>query len=100
MSGAERGKFLLDAARLMRERTEELARLDVEDNGKPIWEARVDMDTVIASLEYYGGLAPAILGQHVRFPGGSFAYVSREPYGVVGGIGAWNYPLQTCTWKV
>lgn len=33
-------------------------------------------------------------------PNGSFALVTREPYGVVGGVGAWNYPLQTCTWKV
>ncbi len=41
-----------------------------------------------------------LLGQHVKLPGGSFAYVSKEPLGVVGGIGAWNYPLQTCTWKV
>ena len=32
-------------------------------------------------------------------PGGSFCLVSREPYGVVAGVGAWNYPLQTCTWK-
>jgi aldehyde dehydrogenase family 9 protein A1 len=36
----------------------------------------------------------------VKMPGGSFAMVTREPYGVVGGVGAWNYPLQTCTWKV
>ena len=40
------------------------------------------------------------LGQHIKLPGGSFCYVSREPFGVVGGIGAWNYPLQTCSWKV
>jgi len=36
----------------------------------------------------------------VKLSGGSFAYVSKEPFGVVGGIGAWNYPLQTCAWKV
>ncbi len=78
---------------------EPLAKMDVIDNGKPIWEARADMETVISCLEYYGGLAPAIAGQHVKLPGGSFAYVTREPFGVVGAIGAWNYPLQTCTWK-
>lgn len=32
-------------------------------------------------------------------PGGSFCIVTREPFGVVGGVGAWNYALQTCTWK-
>ena len=84
----------------MREHLESIALMDVIDNGKPIWEARADMETVIASLEYYGGLAPAIVGQHVKMPEGSFCVVTREPYGVVGGVGAWNYPLQTCTWKV
>ena len=36
----------------------------------------------------------------VKLPGGSWGFASREPLGVVGGVGAWNYPLQTCTWKV
>ena len=52
-----------------------------------------------ACLKYYGGLAPGIVGEHVPMSGGSWAYVTKEPYGVVGGVGAWNYPLQTCTWK-
>ncbi|TRY77981.1 hypothetical protein TCAL_13805 [Tigriopus californicus] len=99
LSGTERGRFLSAAALKMREHLEDIARLDVIDNGKPIWEARLDMETVIGSLEYYGALAASFNGQHVRMPDGSFALVTREPYGVVGGVGAWNYPLQTCTWK-
>ena len=62
--------------------------------------SRMDMDSVISCLEYYGGVAPSICGQHVKLPGGSWGVTSREPLGVVGGVGAWNYPLQTCTWKV
>ena len=100
MSGMERGRLLTRAASIIRDNLEDIARLDVMDNGKPIWEARADLETVIASLEYYGGLAPAIVGYQTRLPGGSWGYASREPLGVVGGIGAWNYPLQTCTWKV
>jgi len=100
MSGMERGRLLTRAAAIMRENLEDIARLDVNDNGKPIWEARADMETVIACLEYYGGLAPAIVGYHVKLPGGSWGAASREPLGVVAGVGAWNYPLQTCTWKV
>ena len=42
--GLERGRMLTRAAGLMRERLEEIARLDVQDNGKPIWEARADME--------------------------------------------------------
>ena len=40
-----------------------------------------------------------ILGQHIPLPHGNFAYTLREPLGVVGGIGAWNYPFQMCSWK-
>jgi len=100
LSGMERGKLLMKAAGIMRDNLEDIAKLDVNDNGKPIWEARADMETVIACLEYYGGLAPAIVGYHVKLPGGSWGSASREPLGIVGGVGAWNYPLQTCTWKV
>ena len=100
LSGLGRGRLLTRAAAIIRDNIEDIARLDVKDNGKPIWEARADLETVMASLEYYGGPAPAIVGYQVRLPGGSWGYASREPLGVVGGVGAWNYPLQTCTWKV
>jgi len=100
LSGLERGRLLTKAAAIVRENLEDIARLDVMDNGKPIWEARADLESVISSLVYYGGLAPAIVGYQVRLPGGSWGHASREPLGVVGGVGAWNYPLQTCTWKV
>ena len=62
LSGMERGRLLIAAAQVLRLKTEEIAKLDVIDNGKPIWEARMDMDTVINALEYYGGLAPAYNG--------------------------------------
>ena len=100
LSGADRGRILLKTAELVRQNVEELARNEVLDNGKPIWEARMDMDTVIGSLEFFGGVAPSIYGQHVKLPEGSFAIISKDPLGVVAGVGAWNYPLQTATWKI
>lgn len=100
LSGMERGTILLNVARLIRDNVEELAQNEVLDNGKPIWEARMDLDTVISSLEFFGGVAPSIYGQHVKLPNGSFAIISKDPLGVVGGVGAWNYPLQTAMWKI
>jgi len=38
-------------------------------------------------------------GDHVSLANGSWGYTRREPLGVVGGIGAWNYPLQMAVWK-
>ena len=99
MSGFQRGKVLKKAADLLRKRAQEIAQLEVHDNGKPISEVlTVDIPTAADALEYYGGLAAAIHGEHYDL-GGSFAFTRREPLGVCLGIGAWNYPLQIATWK-
>ncbi|KAK7110062.1 4-trimethylaminobutyraldehyde dehydrogenase-like [Littorina saxatilis] len=95
----ERGQVLTRAAQLIRERSEELARTEVLDTGKPIWEARYDILGCADTIQYYGGLAPTVVGEHTKLAGGSFAYTVREPLGVVGGIGAWNYPFQMAAWK-
>ncbi|XP_063614530.1 4-trimethylaminobutyraldehyde dehydrogenase-like [Penaeus indicus] len=100
LSGRERGEKLLRAGQIIRENLEDISRLEVQDTGKPIWEARLDITSCADALEYYGGLAPCIVGQHVPLPGGSFAMVQKEPLGVIGGVGAWNFPMQTCIWKV
>ncbi|CAJ0580704.1 unnamed protein product, partial [Mesorhabditis spiculigera] len=100
----ERGKVLRKAAEIIREHHEDIARWEVRTNGKPLVEARIDIDYSADTLEYYGGIAPAVLkGDYLDIPGGGasrFAYTRREPLGVVGCIGAWNYPFQTCVWKV
>ncbi|CAK8673626.1 unnamed protein product [Clavelina lepadiformis] len=98
-SGFERSKIILKAANLLAKRKEEMARIEVYDTGKPIWEARADVQTAIDSLEYFGGIASALCGQHITLPSGSFGYTRREPLGVIGAIGAWNFPIQMAGWK-
>jgi betaine-aldehyde dehydrogenase len=96
---AERGRVLRRAAELLRQRNDDLARIEVLDTGKPIAEAStVDVLSGADCLEYYGGIAASIHGEHFDL-GGSFAYTRREPLGVCAGIGAWNYPLQIACWK-
>lgn len=100
MPGIERGRVLLRAANIMRENRDDLARMESEDTGKPISETPyADVDSAIDALEFFGGLAADIKGQHHDLGEGSFAYTIREPLGVCAGIGAWNYPLQIATWK-
>lgn len=100
MTGAERGRILTAAARRLRERVEELARLEVLDTGKPIAEANsVDVFSAADCLEYFGGIAASLHGQHVDLGPTAFGYTRREPLGVCVGIGAWNYPLQIAAWK-
>ena len=96
---AERGRVLRRAADLLRERNRELSELETLDTGKPLQETLVaDAASGADCLEYYGGLAATLTGEHIDL-GGSFAYTRREPLGVVGAIGAWNYPIQIACWK-
>lgn len=99
MSPTERGRILRRAADILRSRNEEIARIEVEDTGKPISEAiSVDIHSGADALEYYGGIAASLHGEHYDL-GGSFAYTRREPLGICAGIGAWNYPVQIACWK-
>ncbi|MEP7245211.1 MAG: betaine-aldehyde dehydrogenase [Gammaproteobacteria bacterium] len=96
----ERGRILRRTADLLRQHNDELAELETRDTGKPIQETRVvDVVSGADCLEYYGGLAASIAGEHIDLGPAAFGYTRREPLGVVAGIGAWNYPLQIACWK-
>jgi betaine-aldehyde dehydrogenase len=99
LPGRERGRVLRRAADLMRERNRDLSVLETLDTGKALQETLVaDAASGADCLEYFGGLAAAVEGTHIDL-GGPFIYTRREPLGVVGSIGAWNYPIQIASWK-
>lgn len=99
-SPAQRGRVLNKAVEILLKRNEELAILETKNTGKPISETKaVDIITGAEVLEYYAGLAVAIEGKQIPLRTGSFVYTRREPLGVVGSIGAWNYPIQIALWK-
>ena len=100
MSGTERGRILRRAADIMRERNHDLSVLETYDTGKPYQETSVaDATSGADALEYFGGLAGALTGEHIPLAGGDFVYTRREALGVCVGIGAWNYPTQIASWK-
>jgi betaine-aldehyde dehydrogenase len=100
MTGAERGRILKRVADRLRERNDELARLETLDTGKPIQETSVvDVLSGADCIDYFAGLAATLTGEHVDLGPTAFGYTRREPLGVVAGIGAWNYPLQIACWK-
>src|SRR5207253_2112387 len=71
------------------------AVLETRNTGKPIQETRVvDVLSGAECLEYYAGLAAGLAGEHIDLGPRAFGYTRREPLGVVGGIGAWSYPLR------
>ena len=103
-SGAERGAVLRRIAAGVAERRERLMQLQSSNNGKPQFEAAIDVDDVIATFEYYAGLAEgldAAQDRDVPLPSDDFsARVRREPCGVVGLIVPWNFPMVTTAWKL
>ncbi|GAA0324223.1 aldehyde dehydrogenase family protein [Actinoallomurus spadix] len=93
MPGAERAKYLFRIARLIQERSRELAVLESLDNGKPIRESRdVDLPLVAAHFFYYAGWAD-------KLPYAGFGPAPR-PLGVAGQVIPWNFPLLMLAWKI
>ncbi|MCF6327025.1 MAG: aldehyde dehydrogenase family protein [Devosiaceae bacterium] len=104
MNGMERAVILRKIAAEIEARTDELARLEVLDNGKPFPEAQWDMEDTAGCFSFYANLAEELhnapdeeiaLGDE-RFK----THVVKEPVGVVGAIVPWNYPLLMASWKV
>lgn len=99
MSGTQRGRILRRAADMIRERNRDLSILETYDTGKPLQETLVaDATSGADALEYFGGLAGSLTGEHIQL-GGDWVYTMRQPLGVCVGIGAWNYPTQIACWK-
>ena len=91
--GVERGRIMLRMAAALQENKDLLANLECVDTGKPLSQARGDIDISTRYFEFYAGIADKIYGETIPQADGSFAYTMREPYGVVGHITPWNAPL-------
>jgi len=104
LSGAARAGYLRKMAAGIRNRLEELAILEVRDNGKPLPEARWDVGDAAGCFEFYAGLAEELDTKSVEsipLPDDRFVTsVVKEPLGVAGAIIPWNYPLLMAAWKV
>ncbi|MET7749860.1 aldehyde dehydrogenase family protein [Micromonospora sp. NPDC005367] len=93
MPGRDRAKYLFRIARLIQERSRELAVLESLDNGKPIKESRdVDLPLVAAHFFYYAGWAD-------KLPYAGFG-PDPQPLGVAAQVIPWNFPLLMLAWKI
>jgi aldehyde dehydrogenase (NAD+) len=98
MPGAERAKYLFRIARIVAERSRELAVLETLDNGKPIRESRdVDVPTAAAHLFHHAGWADKL--EHAGLGAGAGGQ-GPKPLGVVGAVIPWNFPLLMAAWKI
>ncbi len=103
-TGRDRGALLRKVAQGVREQREQLMQLQSSNSGKPLFEAGIDVDDVVATFDYYAGLCDAMDAAQdspVALPSEDFsARLRREPCGVVGLIVPWNFPMVTTAWKL
>jgi aldehyde dehydrogenase (NAD+) len=91
---AERGRILYRLANKLRERAEEFARIETLDNGKPLTQARSDVEGSARYFEFFAGAADKINGDQIPLGPRHLAYSVQLPYGLVAQILPWNAPLQ------
>lgn len=91
----ERSRILARTAALIRRDAELLARVETLDSGKPIREARGDVETAAGYFEYYAGVADKLQGDSIPLGRDFMSFTIHEPLGVTAHIIPWNFPLVT-----
>ncbi|ONI80724.1 aldehyde dehydrogenase [Saccharothrix sp. ALI-22-I] len=94
MRAADRGRLLYRIAEGIRREGEKLARLESLDVGKPLRQAKADVEAAARYFEFYAGIVDKLGGSTIPLGPGLLDYTVREPIGVSGQIIPFNYPLQ------
>lgn len=97
-----RSRILLKAVQILRERNDEIAKVETHDTGKAYSEtSAVDVVTGADVLEYFANLVASggMNGETTQLRTDAWIYTRKEALGVCAGIGAWNYPIQIALWK-
>jgi acyl-CoA reductase-like NAD-dependent aldehyde dehydrogenase len=101
MPPARRARVLYTIAQKIAERADELALLEVRDNGKALSTAKGELGAIVECFEFYAGAVTKNYGETIPGPIATYlTYTLREPVGVVGAIVPWNFPLLLTSWKV
>lgn len=94
LTATERGRLLVKLSYAIEDNAEDLARLEAQDTGKPMTQAKADLVAAARYFEYYGTAADKLHGETIPYNKGYQVQVIREPFGVTGHIIPWNYPAQ------
>jgi acyl-CoA reductase-like NAD-dependent aldehyde dehydrogenase len=97
LAPGERARLLRAFAAIVDEHNEELARLEVENSGHTIGNARWEAGNVRDVLTYYSATPERLVGKQIPVPGG-IDITFHEPLGVVGVIVPWNFPMPIAGW--
>jgi betaine-aldehyde dehydrogenase len=95
----DRGRILSRIAAAIRDHSEELARIESGNVGKPIRDARDEVNLAADCFEYYAGTTDKFGGQTIPLAAPGVGMTLREPIGVCGIIVPWNFPIAITSWK-
>jgi aldehyde dehydrogenase (NAD+) len=100
-SPRDRGRVLRHWADLIDSDAILLAQLEAASSTRPVSEAFAgDVPFTAEAIRFFGELADKLGGDVVATSRDSLGFIASEPYGVVGAIAPWNFPLSMCSWKV
>lgn len=90
----ERGRMVHAMGRYLLDHIDEIAPVLTQEQGKPLWEARKEIQGAARYFEYYGNQAETVEGRSIPLGKGYFDFTMHEPYGVSAQIIPWNYPVE------
>lgn len=90
----ERGRMVQAMGRFLLENIDEIAPVLTLEQGKPLWESRIEVEGAARYFEYYGNQAETVEGRSIPLGAGYFDFTTYEPFGVSAQIIPWNYPLE------
>src|SRR5262249_20080323 len=94
LDGKERAKLVKKLAQKLRDKADEILRIEVIDTGNTITKMRADVASAGDTLDYYAGFATEIKGETIPASAKNLHFTMREPYGVVGRIIPFNHPIK------
>lgn len=90
----ERGRMVQAMGRYLIEHIDDIAQVLTLEQGKPLWEARIEVEGAARYFEYYGNQAETVEGRSIPLGKGYFDFTTYEPFGVSAQIIPWNYPIE------
>ncbi len=99
-SPQQRARVFYRAGEIVRQRKDALAVLLTQEQGKPLYEAKNEIEGFVNVLEYYCGLSSSIQGEFIQVPQNGYAFSVKKPIGVCAAIIPWNMPALIMAWKI
>ena len=90
----ERGRMVIAMGKFLLDHIDQIAPILTLEQGKPLWESRIEIEGAARYFEYYGNQAETVEGRSIPLGAGYFDFTTYEPFGVSGQIIPWNYPLE------